>query len=101
MKAKEYANMFHEAVNAGQSPEKVILEVLRKFLEETEALQELRKATTDSAFAATYREQSEKWRAFARLVPGIKEDGFYAAVMDALKAHPDLIALLQKSGFTR
>lgn len=102
MKARDYADLLNTLViHDRKTPEQAIIEILSGFIGEAEELLETRHASTDSACAAVYREMSEKWRAFARLAPGVRPEGFYNAVMSAMTKHPDLIAALKKNGFTR
>ena len=71
MRAKEYAELF----NKNRSIENLI-EISGRFVKECIEIAETRKAKSDSALIAILNEQDLKWKAFARLIDGVKPDGF-------------------------
>ena len=76
-KAKEYAKQFQD------DPSSETLEsILTDFFYEIEELKRVRHARTSAALFAILDEQDRKWRAFARRVEGIKEDGFECVVKE-------------------
>lgn len=71
MKAKDYAKLFNEnrSINT-------LIEISKKFITECLEIAKIRNAKTDSALIAIFEEQNKKWMAFARIVDGVKPDGF-------------------------
>jgi len=71
VKAKEFAKMWEDDPT---------LETAAKigtiFLRECAELAKVRNAKSDAAMIAIFEEQNRKWKAFARRVDGIREDGF-------------------------
>lgn len=72
-RAKEYAQRFND------NPDN-LGEIAKSFLLECQELVEKRHASTDPAIFAIFNEQNQKWRAFARMVQGVREDGFEIAI---------------------
>lgn len=73
IKAKEYAQRFNDNPDS-------LGEIVKGFLIECQELAEKRHASTDPAVFAIFNEQNQKWRAFARMVQGVKADGFEIAI---------------------
>ena len=85
MKAKEYAEMFFRKVEDDASDENinnVLIDILKQFMNECSVLSETRNSRSDECLVGIFKEQSNKWRAFARRVnsrlaqPLVKEDAF-------------------------
>lgn len=68
MKAKEYAAKFEQGEDVGA--------IGYAFLTEVTEIAKSRNARTDAALFSIFDEQDRKWRAFARLVEGVKSEGF-------------------------
>jgi hypothetical protein len=101
MKAKAYAKKLNADLEMGREPAKAVTEILNDFFKEADHLGRMRRVTTDAGLTAILREQSQKWRAFARLVPGIAEDGFYLTVQEIYQDQPEVLEELRKNGFVR
>ncbi len=71
MKAKEYAKLFNENRSVD-----TLVNISTQFVKECIDLINLRNAKTNSAIVSVFEEQDKKWRAFARLIEGVKPDGF-------------------------
>jgi len=93
MKAQEYANSFFDAVKRSRNDDEVtkaVHNILIEFMEEGRDLSIARKVETDSATIAILKEQSAKWRAFARIVNKkygvflIKTNGFKEYILSKL-----------------
>lgn len=80
MKAKEYAEYYQTRLAEGSDSAQTLIGIARQFIDEVESLCKDRHAVSDAAFIAVLKEQDKKWRAFARLVPDVKPDGFIACV---------------------
>lgn len=85
MKAREYAAMF-ERLKREKTPIQAAEEVTEAFIKETVKIAKQRKAMSDWAFYAVLEEQSDKWKAFARLT-GVREVGFEMVIAVAF---PDI-----------
>jgi hypothetical protein len=99
MKAKQYAEKLKADLEKGREPAKAVTEILNDFFKEADHLGKMRRVSTDAGLAAILREQSQKWRAFARLVTGIAEDGFYLMVQEIYQEKPEVLEELRKNGF--
>jgi hypothetical protein len=82
VKAKDYAKKYEVNRTA-----KGLADIIAAFVQEGVELQEARKAYSAAAQYAILNEQDQKWRAFARLVGGVKEDGFEMIVRDHAPEH--------------
>lgn len=78
-KAKEFAAEF----KADPSNE-TLGRIAMDFIFEIEELQKKRHAQGASAFVAIFNEQDRKWKTFAKLVKGIRPDGFERLVKEKL-----------------
>lgn len=88
MKAKDYKAKFLHLMAEGYSAEDALMQIASDFLQE---YREMAAKKSGSEIANCMREQFDKWKAFARLLPNypIKEDGFSEAVK---LIRPELIA---------
>jgi hypothetical protein len=82
VKAKDYAKRY-EANRTAEG----LADIIAAFVQEAVELQKTRKAYSAAAQYAILNEQDQKWRAFARIVEGVKEDGFEMIVRDYAPEH--------------
>lgn len=94
MKAEEYARRFND------NPD-TLGEIVKDFLLECREIMENRQASTDPAIYAIFNEQDQKWRAFTRLVRGVKENGFEIAVRQEMPEWVYLSWQRYRGGATR
>ena len=71
MKAKEFAQKFNDDPSI-----ETLVDIGNTFLIECAELGKARNCQSDDSMIAIFEEQNRKWKAFARLVDGVKEDGF-------------------------
>ena len=69
MRAKEYAEQYHANTI-------ISYDLAMAFYEETLELIKCRHAYCDAAFNAIFDEMDRKWKAFCRLVPDFKPEGY-------------------------
>lgn len=82
MKAKDYAIKYQTNPTIEN-----LTGILIEFFKECFTLADSRRATTEAAQYAILNEQDQKWRAFARLVKGVKENGLEMVIKER---HPEL-----------
>jgi len=78
-KAKEYATEF----NTNPTNE-TLGKIAMAFLFEVKEIGEVRHVQKDNAVISIFKEQDQKWRAFAKLSKGIRPDGFQILVKEKL-----------------
>ena len=71
MRAKEYAEEFRDNPSL-----ETMAEIANAFLRETSELTKGRKCQSREAIFAVLDEQDRKWQSLARLIPGIKPEGY-------------------------
>jgi len=84
-KAKDYARQFEQNPST-----ETLREIAESFMQEINEIAQMRHAKGNDAYFAILDEQDRKWRAFARCIDGIKEDGFERLVE---KVHPEVHAV--------
>jgi len=87
MKAKEYAEMFRKRVQEGKDPNETLVFIALEFFKEEKQILESRHVKNDFGYISVHNEQVQKWKAFARLIPGIEENGYEKVIRIAF---PDL-----------
>jgi len=75
MKAKDYAAQFE-----ANSTLETLTNIGNSFLAECKYISIARKCRSNDAVIAVFNEQDRKWKAFARLIDGIRPDGFQMLV---------------------
>jgi len=78
-KAKEFAAEFKANPN-----NETLGKIAMAFLFEVKEIGEVRHAQREGALIAIFKEQDQKWRAFAKLSKGIRPDGFQILVKEKL-----------------
>lgn len=87
MKATWYVERYRTVMAASNDPMDGEADIAAHMILESVDLMEKRKAKTNDAIYAVFRELSQKWEAIRRQIPTLREDGF----MEALKAtHPNM-----------
>jgi hypothetical protein len=79
MKAKEYAEMYKTTPTI-----ETLGKIMGEFIRNTGDLTVGRRCQTADACYAVIDEQDNKWRAFARLVPGVKPGGYLSMMKKEL-----------------
>jgi hypothetical protein len=83
MKSDDYVELFNKECAEGKPEKEVLIEILRKMLEEVQILVAKRKAITNKAMAACFDQEDMVWRSFCRKMPEdkkINQDAFAASV---------------------
>ena len=71
MKSKEYAKIYKD-----NPCDKTLMAILEAFFREVKEIAEMRHVQYDIGLLSVLDEQDRKWRAFTRLCPEIKPEGF-------------------------
>ena len=71
MKAKECADIYK-----ANPCDNTLMEIVDSFIKEIKEIAEIRHVKYDIGFVSILSEQDRKWRAFTRLCPDIRPDGF-------------------------
>lgn len=82
MRAKEYAERYKANRTAQE-----LADIIAALAEEAVELQRVRQARSEAAQYAILNEQDQKWRAFARIVGDVKEDGFEMVIKKLVPEH--------------
>lgn len=77
MRVKEYANLYRQGKI---TPNGMAI----AFYEEMQDLIKVRHTHCDAAFEAIFEEMDQKWRAFCKLVPEFKPEGFQLMLKTAM-----------------
>ena len=102
MKAKEYARAYHEKIACGIERDVALWSVFKDMFDEVVATTKKRNSDSDSCLVGALKEQSEKWRAFARSADdGIRENGFYDLVLHQFRNDPQTLSAFKRYGFYR
>ena len=80
MKAKEYFEYYEKRIADGSDSNQVLVGIVRQFIDEVISIANERHVERNDGFIAIIKEQDQKWRAFARLVPDVKPSGFIDCV---------------------
>ena len=89
-KAKDYAKQYQ------QDPSRDTLEsIIKEFWAEVDEIAKTRHARSNQAYFAILDEQDRKWKAFARRVGDVKEEGFEYIVEECA---PDVYAIWRGRG---
>jgi hypothetical protein len=96
MKAKDYAKRY-EANRTSET----LADIIASFVQEAVDISEVRQAKSEAAQYAILDEQNQKWRAFARIVGDVKEEGFEMVVKDYAPEHYENWQQYNKRRMTR
>ena len=82
MKAKDYAKQFNESPSV-----ETLSNIAHAFIIECQTIGEVRHVQSESAMLAILNEQDLKWKAFARMIDGVRPDGFEKMIRELM---PDI-----------